>query len=307
MKKIISSVLGASSVVVLMGLATLTSQASTVLTAPVITGATSTQTTATINWTGSTGGVPPITYSILRDGTSVGTTTASTTAFTDTGLTPSTTYAYVVMATDSATPTSSVADSATSTVTTLASSTGGSTSTIPMVSIVSPANNTNASGTITVTVNATDTAAAIKWVKLFVDGVFGLKAVTSSPYVFSLNTALLSSGTHTLTARAGDTAGNVGTSTAVSIIVGNNNGQQGGGDGNGYSDDDYRNGSSTGSGYGDDDHGNSSSTVISWSDNGNSSGSSSGGGNNNSDHQNSSNNGNSFTVFGVSSSGHRDD
>ena len=79
-----------------------------VLTAPVITNSTSTQTTATIDWTGSTGGVAPITYSVMRNGTSVGTTTASSTMFTDTGLTPSTTYHYVVEATDSAMPTSSV-------------------------------------------------------------------------------------------------------------------------------------------------------------------------------------------------------
>ncbi len=62
---------------------------STALTAPVITNSTSTQTTATIDWTGSTGGVAPITYSVMKNGTSVGTTTASSTMFTDTGLTPS--------------------------------------------------------------------------------------------------------------------------------------------------------------------------------------------------------------------------
>lgn len=342
----------------------------TALTAPVITNSTSTQTTATIGWSGSTGGVAPITYAILRDGASVGTTTASTMTFTDTGLTPSTTYSYVVEATDSNAPTPSVADSAASSVTTLATVTtttaslaaqdfgvvnydtglgilkgytagfgltgatfagvhsvvvklyasstllqtntatskvgatltgsdisspfdvSGSfnyvtdgywtnvrqaeygqtlpatrvvatvtladgqvvtaendaltgdpttimpatpTSTLPMVSIASPKNNAHVSGTVTVTVNASDTSSAIAKVSLLIDGVFGLKASTSSPYTFTINTKLLSDGTHTLRARAVDAAGNVGTSTTVSILVNNSGNHQSGGgdDGNG--------------------------------------------------------------------------
>jgi len=390
MKKINSSVLGVAMTVALLGFIPLASQAATALTAPVITNSTSTQTTATIDWTGSTGGVAPITYSILRDGVSVGTTTISTTTFTDTGLTPSTTYGYVVEATDSATPTSSVADSATSSVKTLASSTalpaslaaqdfgvvnydtglgilkgytagfgltnatfanvqsvvvqlyssstllqtntattkvgatltgsdisspfdvsgsfnyaadgywtnvrqaeygktlpatrvvatvtlangdvvtaendilsgdpttimpGVSTSTLPAVSIVSPANNANVSGTISIVVNATDTV-AIKKVKLFIDGIFGLKAVTSSPYTFSLNTTFLSNGNHTLIAKVTDVNGNVGTSTIVTIVVGKEITNQGGGgenknenengdNNNNHSTSTYNNGTST--------------------------------------------------------------
>lgn len=91
------------------------------LTAPVITGGTSTQNSATINWAGSTGGVSPITYTILRNAISVGTTTLTT--FNDTGLTASTTYSYVVRATDSATSTPSVVSSAAFSITTLSTST----------------------------------------------------------------------------------------------------------------------------------------------------------------------------------------
>jgi hypothetical protein len=218
------------------------------LTAPVITGSTSTQTTATIDWAGSTGGVAPITYTILRNGISVGTTTASATTFTDTGLTPSTTYSYVVRATDSAKPTPSAMDSASSSVTTLASTGGGggSTSTLPMASIVSPQNGASASGTITVTVNATDTVSAITKVRLIIDGVFGLKASTSSPYLFTVDTLLLSNGKHTLMARAIDAAGNVATSTTIGITVNNNGNYQPGkgsdDNGNGGSDDGIGNG-----------------------------------------------------------------
>jgi hypothetical protein len=104
------------------------------------------------------------------------------------------------------------------------------TSTLPMVSIGSPLNNANVSGTIAIAVNASDTSSAITKVKLFVDGMFGLKKSTSSPYVFSLNTVLLSNGKHTLTAKAYDAAGNVGTSTVVSIMVNNRAVRGNGGD-----------------------------------------------------------------------------
>jgi hypothetical protein len=118
------------------------------------------------------------------------------------------------------------------------------TSTLPMVSIGSPLNNANVSGTIAIAINATDTSSAITKVKLFIDGMFGLKKSTSSPYVFSLNTLLLSNGKHTLVAKAYDAAGNVGTLTVVSIMVNNRatRGNGGGDDGSG------NNSTSTGSG-----------------------------------------------------------
>ncbi|MDR3581705.1 MAG: PKD domain-containing protein [Candidatus Pacebacteria bacterium] len=89
------------------------------LTAPAdVTSTSTTETSTVLGWTASTGGVAPITYSVMRDGSSVGTTTDTT--FTDTGLSASTTYSYVIEATDSTTPTSSVMDSAATTVTTAA-------------------------------------------------------------------------------------------------------------------------------------------------------------------------------------------
>jgi hypothetical protein len=213
----------------------------TALTAPVIVNSTSTQTTATIGWTGSTGGISPLTYTVMRDGVSVGTTTASTTAFTDTGLTPSTTYNYVVAATDSATPSSTTIDSTSTSVTTLANTSGGgSTSTIPVVTITSPKNNKKVSGTITITVNASDTASAITSVQVVIDGMFSLKADATAPYTFSLNTSLLSNGKHTLEASAVDAAGNSGSSSITNVTVNNNasghqpgNGDDGNRNGNG--------------------------------------------------------------------------
>lgn len=92
------------------------------LTAPSQLSAVLAPTTVALSWTGSTGGVSPITYAILRDGTSVGTTTATT--FTDAGLTASTIYSYVISATDSSTPTPNTMSSTAFPVTTLAASSG---------------------------------------------------------------------------------------------------------------------------------------------------------------------------------------
>jgi uncharacterized repeat protein (TIGR01451 family) len=79
------------------------------LTAPTgLTGA-PTPTSIALSWTASTGGIAPITYTVMRDGTSVGTTTG--TMFIDKGLSASTTYVYVIQATDSATPTANTISS----------------------------------------------------------------------------------------------------------------------------------------------------------------------------------------------------
>jgi chitodextrinase len=99
------------------------STASIPLTAPSGLAGAPTQTTVVLNWTGSTGGVSPITYTIMRNGTSAGNTTSTT--FTDTGLTASTTYAYTVTATDSATPTANTTSSTQISVTTLGNKIAG--------------------------------------------------------------------------------------------------------------------------------------------------------------------------------------
>jgi glucosylceramidase len=86
-----------------------------------LTSSSTTSSGTTLSWGASTGGSGTITYDIDRNGTQVGTTTG--TSYTDTGLSPSTTYSYTVTATDTAGDTS--ATSNTATVTTLASGGGG--------------------------------------------------------------------------------------------------------------------------------------------------------------------------------------
>jgi len=87
----------------------------------------------------------------------------------------------------------------------------------PTISITSPAANATISGTVSVAASATDNVGVTK-VEYYLNGA--LKSTdTSTPYVYSLNTASLASGTYTLMAKAYDAAGNVGQSSTVSVTV----------------------------------------------------------------------------------------
>ncbi|MCA9324742.1 hypothetical protein KDA23_01585 [Candidatus Saccharibacteria bacterium] len=91
--------------------------------------------------------------------------------------------------------------------------------TAPNVSISSPSAGSKLYLTQTVTIAATDNVGVTK-VELFVDGV--LKGTdTSSPYAIALNSSQLANGNHSLVAKAYDAAGNVGTSSTVTVSVTN--------------------------------------------------------------------------------------
>ncbi|KKK95265.1 hypothetical protein LCGC14_2674570, partial [marine sediment metagenome] len=91
--------------------------------------------------------------------------------------------------------------------------------TSPSVSITSPANGSTVSGTVSVTASASDNAGVTK-VEFRLDD--GLKRTdTVSPYTYSWDTKTVSNGSHTLQARAYDAAGNIGTSTTVTVTVTN--------------------------------------------------------------------------------------
>jgi hypothetical protein len=89
----------------------------------------------------------------------------------------------------------------------------------PTVAISSPASGAAVSGTTTVTVAASDNVGVTK-VEFYVNGA--LQATdTVSPYTFSWNTASVANGSYTLSAKAYDAAGNVGSSSAVTVTVSN--------------------------------------------------------------------------------------
>src|SRR5439155_16160561 len=90
----------------------------------------------------------------------------------------------------------------------------------PTVSITEPAANPRVSGPVPVSANATDNV-AVAQVQVLLDGVNLGAAVTTAPYTVSWDTTTATNSTHTLTAAATDTSGNVGNATGVTVTVSN--------------------------------------------------------------------------------------
>lgn len=88
----------------------------------------------------------------------------------------------------------------------------------PTVSIVSPTNGANVSGTVPVTATASDNV-AVASVQLKLDGANLGPLLTTAPYTVSWNTLQSANATHTITATALDTSGNAGNATPVSVTV----------------------------------------------------------------------------------------
>lgn len=124
---------------------------------------------------------------------------------------------YLVGTEDSSAQTSFVVDDFALNVTT--GSGGGSTDTTPPTVSATESGTT---GTLTLNATATDNVGVTR-VEFYVDGV--LKGTdTTSPYTLALDSTALANGSHTLTAKAYDAAGNVGTSAGVAFSVSNTSG-----------------------------------------------------------------------------------
>jgi hypothetical protein len=92
---------------------------------------------------------------------------------------------------------------------------------LPTVAITAPATGSTVSGTsTTIAIDATDNV-AVTGVKLMLDGTIVGAELTAAPYTFVWDTTTATNGTHALTAEARDAAGNIGTSTAVTVAVNN--------------------------------------------------------------------------------------
>ena len=91
--------------------------------------------------------------------------------------------------------------------------------TAPTTSVTAPANGATVSGTTNVTASATDNVGVTK-VEFWLDGALA-STDTTSPYEWSWNTATASNGSHSLVSKAYDAAGNIGTSSTVSVTVSN--------------------------------------------------------------------------------------
>lgn len=90
----------------------------------------------------------------------------------------------------------------------------------PTASIVSPAAGQTVSGTTSVVATASDNV-AVASVQLLLDGQALGAPVVAAPYAVQWDTTKASSGSHTLSARALDTAGNTGTSSPITVTVQN--------------------------------------------------------------------------------------
>lgn len=89
----------------------------------------------------------------------------------------------------------------------------------PTVSVTAPANGSTISGTVNVTANASDNI-GVTSVQFLVDGAV-VATDMDSPYSTSVDTATLQNGSHIITARAYDAAGNNATSSVVNVTVDN--------------------------------------------------------------------------------------
>ena len=93
----------------------------------------------------------------------------------------------------------------------------------PVVSISAPASGAIVSGTTTVTASASDSVGVTK-VEFFIDNNL-IDTDNTAPYRFSWDTTTLSNGSHSLSGKAYDDAGNIGSSNSVTVSV--NNGSDG--------------------------------------------------------------------------------
>lgn len=91
----------------------------------------------------------------------------------------------------------------------------------PIISIISPANNTSVSGDVPVTISA---SAEVKKVVFYLnDGLQPLYTVNGAPYSFTWNTTPLSNGNNILTAKAYDISGSLLQTLDISVSVNNVN------------------------------------------------------------------------------------
>jgi hypothetical protein len=89
----------------------------------------------------------------------------------------------------------------------------------PTVSLTTPAGGATVNGTVSVAAAASDDT-GVSNVELLVDGAVA-GSDSASPYTWPWDTTNLPDGTHTLAARAYDAAGNVGSSSTITVTVSN--------------------------------------------------------------------------------------
>lgn len=159
-----------------------------------------------LSWNAAADNVGVLGYVVYRDAAQIA--SVSLTTYQDTGLQASTTYTYTVAAYDAAGNTSPQSSPV------AATTTGGTDTAPPAVSVTAPQNGAVVGGTVALTANATDNVGVIG-VKFYVDGVQQGAEDVSTPYAVLWLTTSTSNANHLITAVARDAAGNSTTSPAV--------------------------------------------------------------------------------------------
>jgi len=95
----------------------------------------------------------------------------------------------------------------------------GADTTPPTTQITAPPNGATVSGNVTITATASDNL-GITSIQIYIDGA--VKSLgSSSPFTYIWNSTTVSNGTHTIFSKASDAAGNVGSSTTITVTVNN--------------------------------------------------------------------------------------
>ncbi len=175
-----------------------------------VTASTRTTTSIALTWAPATDNTGVAGYGIYNAGELVNTTTGTTGIVSN--LTCATNYTLAVDAFD--------ATGNSSTKTTVMVSTQPCTDTTPpTVTLTSPTSSSTITATVNTSANAADNVGVAR-VDFFRDGVSS-GSDTSSPYTIPLDTTTIANGSHTLSARAYDSAGNVGNAAPVTVTVSN--------------------------------------------------------------------------------------
>jgi hypothetical protein len=92
----------------------------------------------------------------------------------------------------------------------------------PMTQVTAPANNAVVLGTVSVTATASDVDdPVVAQMQIFIDGSMVSSNTNSNTITYSWDTTTATNGTHTIYSKAYDAAGNVGTSSTVTLTVNN--------------------------------------------------------------------------------------
>jgi len=93
----------------------------------------------------------------------------------------------------------------------------------PTTSITAPANGATVSGTVTINATASDNV-GVTQMQILIDGAVAASNTNATALSFSWNTTTVTNASHTITSKAFDAAGNVGTSSTVTVTVSNGGG-----------------------------------------------------------------------------------